>query len=186
MPETTSKSAYSITKAKYAKKFIFKVLEARTLTKNEVEGKKNVHTGVNGQAITKNKIAPFLTPQELEFSIYLVTNYLSNDISFSKYRYYDNLISLAFSFAKATNYRGHNDDRSKPTPNEQVVQKALKKLNSIHLIHYEFAIKKVSKATKEKNEADGKKSRKGIRIKFLNFNSKKKIPELFKEQGTKK
>jgi hypothetical protein len=173
--EKNTKIAYSSTKAKYTKKFIFKVLEARTLTKEAVEDTDN------SNETKKTKITPFLTPQQLEFSLFLVTDHLSNDIPFSKYYYYDNLIALAFKFASKTDYRQHRSKKSKNTPNEQFIQKALKKLDSIGLIHYEFNRKRLSKNTKEEYEATGKTNRKGIRIKFLDFRSSKTVPELYQE-----
>jgi hypothetical protein len=168
--------AYSKFKARYTKKFIMKLLEARTLSDKQVKGELEIK-----KADKRKKIAPFITPQQLEFGLFLVTQFLSSELSTRKPFIVETLTVLAYKFASNTNYFQHRTSKSKLHPSEQVVQKSLAKLKSIGLIYYECGSRPLSKEKKQEYKDNGKKIPQCIKIYFQHFSSRKTVTELYKE-----
>ena len=179
--------AYTSTKARHAKKFITFLLQARTITLPLEGSHIKENKKVNGEA-THNKIlnrrkSPYLTPQQLEFGLYLITSFLADSkMTIGKYRFYNNLRTLAYNFAKKTDYQQHTSEKTLRVPSEQFIQKALKKLKQINLIDYEYGKKKVSKTIRDEMKSkNGSKPPKGIRVGFLKLDRRKHVKELYEE-----
>ena len=162
--------SYSEEKSKYAKKFILKLLEARTFSPERI--------GVNDIDFNK-KLKPYLTPQELEFGMYLIITLLSSKISLNAYATFPDLESVAKKFAFATDYHQAKSKKNPKYPSTPFIQTALKKLHNVGLIRYEYTQKGLSQDERREYEQKRKNIPKVIKIKFLPFKNFSTIEDMY-------
>jgi hypothetical protein len=175
--------SYSTFKAKYTKKFIMKLMEARTLSEKQVKGEEEERRkkiNAKGEEV-RIKITPFITPQQLEFGLFLVTQFLSSKISTRKPFIVETLTVLSYKFASNTDYFQHRTLKTNEHPNEQTIQKSLAKLKSIGLIYYEYGPRPLSLEKKHEYKSTGKKIPQCLKIYFQHFNSQKTVKEMYHE-----
>lgn len=166
--------SYSEEKSKYAKKFILKLLQARTFSPEIID--------LENKDLNK-KLKPYLTPQELEFGMYLITAMLSSKISLNAYVTFPDLESAAKKFALATDYHQAKSKDSQKYPSAPFIQIALKKLHNVGLIRYEYAQKKLNPNELKEYEQRRKNIPKVIKIKFLPFKSFSTIEDMYLNKG---
>ncbi|MCL1067455.1 hypothetical protein L2735_11645 [Shewanella olleyana] len=165
---------YSEAKSRYTKKFIMKLLQARTFNPNSEQSEE-----------PSIKIKPYLTPQELELGVFLITRVLSIKFHLSQYITFSTLDNIAEKFAKATDYKQANTQKSQLKPSAPFVQAALKKLHNLGLIRYEYTHKKLSQEARIDLEKKRKNTPKVIKIKFLSFNGKDSIKALYENKDNR-